>query len=253
MNNLLIRGLRQLRVHGGDDWRELVTRAIQGKWPTPTPSEPTRKAENGLGIDGAPYYFYVLRAEGDFGLVVFVLSESEETGWPSDAKGATPFDSGGLWHKKIATSPKLDDAGRRAFFHDHDRPLTDWQSAFEDYVRTRYGDVSSYLEGDAPSPGTEPPNSPVTIIKGSPNSALAWTWEVRIPHDLVAPRLVLRRVYMTETRYVHYIDWLWHSPLTDHESFRIDQWMATHVVTPRHDESVVQAAGDWLALEIANA
>lgn len=253
MNNLLIRGLRQRRVHGGDDWRELVTSAIQGEWPTPKPSEPTRKAENGLGIDGAPYYFYILRADGNFSLVVFVLSENEEADWPSDARGATPFDSGGLWLKKITTNPELDDAGRRTFFQDHDRPLTDWQSAFEDYVRTHYGAVSSYLKGNAPSPRTEPPNSPVTIITGSPNSALAWTWEVRVPHDLIAPRLALRAVCMTETRRDDYLDWLWRSPLTDHESLRIHQWMDTYVVIPRPDESVVQAIGNRLALEITNA
>lgn len=252
MNNLLIRGLRQRHVHSGDDWCELVTRAIQGKWPAPTPSKETREAENELGIDGAPYYFYVLRAGGEFSLVVFVLSENEKVGWPSDAKGATPFDSGDLWHKENATSPKLDGSGKRAFFQDHDRLLTDWQSAFEDYIRTHYETVSSYLGGDAPSPGTEPPNSPVTIIKGSPNGTWAWTWEVRVPYDLVARRLVLQQVYMTKTRFETYIDWLRRSPLTNDEFSWIKQWMDTHVVMLRDGESVVQAVSDRLALELTN-
>ena len=100
MNNLLVRGLRQSRVHGSGDWRELVTSAIRREWPAPNASERTQEAERGLGIGGKPYYFYVLRAEENFDLVVFVLSEDEEADWPSDARGATPFDrspsSGGV-------------------------------------------------------------------------------------------------------------------------------------------------------------
>ena len=80
MNTLLIRGLRQSHDHGGENWRELVTSAIRGEWPTPKASERTQEAERGLGIGGKPYYFYVLRAEENFGLVVFVLSEGEEPG-----------------------------------------------------------------------------------------------------------------------------------------------------------------------------
>ena len=251
MNNLLIRGLRQSRVHGGGGWRELVTSAIRGEWPAPKASKRTQEAERGLGIGGKPYYFYVLRAEENFGLVVLVLSEDEKAGWPSDARGATPFDSGGLWWEKIATRPALDDAGRRAFFRDHDVPLVDWRSAFERYVRDHYGTVADYLVGSAPGPGSERRDPEVTIIRGSPNDKQAWTWEVRVPHDLVADRLELRAAYMTEARRDNYLDWLWRSPLTDDESGRVHRWIEAHVIVPKQDESVVQAVEDWLALEVA--
>lgn len=56
MDVLLIRGLRQLRVEGRRDWRELVTDAIRGDWPMPKASKRTQKAERGFGIDGKPYY-----------------------------------------------------------------------------------------------------------------------------------------------------------------------------------------------------
>ena len=249
MNSLLIRGLRQDRVHAGGDWREQVTSAIRGEWPVPNASERTQEAERGLGIGGQPYYFYVLRAEEDFSLVVFVLSEDDEVDWPSDARGATPFDSGGLWRKK--THPGLDDAGRRAFFRDHDVPLVDWRAAFEEYVRAHYGTVSNYLEGDAPGPGAEPRDRDVTIIRGCPNDRRAWTWEVRVPHDLASGRLALRAAYMTETRRDDYLDWLWRSPLTDEESLRIHRWVEANVIAPRQD--VVQAVEDQLALELTDA
>ena len=251
MDSLLIRGLRQRRVHGGGDWRELVTGAIRGEWPAPKASERTREAERGLGIVGQPYYFYVLRAEGSFGLVVFVLSEDDGADWPSDAGGATPFDSGGLWGNKVLTRPELDEAGRRAFFRDHDVPLVDWRAAFEGYVHAHYGTVSSYLEGDAPGPGAEPRDSEAAIIRGRPNNKRAWTWEVRVPHDLAPGRLALRAAYMTETRRDDYLDWLWRSPLADNETRRIHRWVEAHVIASRQD--VVQAVEDRLALEFTDA
>ena len=252
MNNLLIRGLRRSNVDRGEDWREVVTRAIQGKWPAPKASRPTQEVERELDISGKPYYFYVLRAEENFGLVVFVLIEVEDTGWPSEARGATPFDSGGLWRKKIATSPALDDAGRRALFRSRDVPLVDWRAEFERYVRTHYDTVSDYLKGVPPTPGSEPPDLQVTIIKGSPNHKLAWTWEVRVPHDLVAGRLELQAAYMTEDHRNKYLDWLWRSPLADNESLRIHQWVETHVIVPKQDESVAQAVEDSIALELTD-
>ena len=253
MESLLIRGLHQSRVQGGGDWRTLMTNAIQGKWPAPAASRRTRTTERGLGILGKPYYFYVLRAEEDYGLVVFVLGEVENAAWPAGARGATPFDSGGLWWNKIVTEPELDDDGRRAFFACRDVPLVDWRSAFEKYVQTRYVTVSSYLEGSAPEPGRESPDPEVTIVKGSPNDKRAWTWEVRVPHDLVADRLDLLAIYMTGDDRDAYLKWLFrHSPLTDGEIRRIRQWVDEQVIVPDQGMFATQAVEDWLA-EVADA
>ena len=118
----------------------------------PKPSKRTQKAERGFGIDGKPYYFYVLRANENFGLVVFVLSEIEDASWPPDAMG-TPLLTAAAYGK---TSPMLDDAGQQAFFRNHDVPLAAWRNAFEKYVRIRYSAVSSYLKGDPPRHGSKP-------------------------------------------------------------------------------------------------
>ena len=247
----LIRGLRQRLGHVGGDWRELMTSAVRGEWPAPTASPQTLEAEQGLGILGRPYYFYALRAVESFGLVVFVLSEVEGVDWLVDAKGATPFDSGGLWLGKVATRPKLDEAGRRRFFQGQDVPLVDWRAAFEEYIHTRYGTVSDYIKGNAPGPGNEPQESKVSIIRGQPNTARAWTWEVRVPHDLAADRLELRAAYMREAHRKSYLDWLSHSSLTVRESSRIYQWVEDYVVVPTEDESVAQAAEDRMVLGVA--
>ena len=140
------------------------------------------RRKRSAGSNGKPYYFYVLRANENFGLVVFVLSEIEDAGWPPDARGATPFDCGGLWWSKIATGRVLDDAGRQAFFRDHGVPLAAWRNAFEKYVRTRYSAVSSYLKGDPPRHRSKSPNPDAGVVMGPPNDERGWIWEVRPPH-----------------------------------------------------------------------
>lgn len=252
MNLWLIRGLRKAGLLGGGDWRELVTMAIQGKWPAPAASPQTCEAESGLGILGKPYYFYVLRAEDSFGLVVFVLSEAEGVVWPEDARGATPFDSGGWWLGITRTKPPLDATARQAAFGKQDMPLRGWQDAFEQYIRVQYGTVSDYLEGRAPKSGHPPPATGFTIIKEQPNTARAWTWEVRVPHDLIADRLTLKKIYMTERNLNDYVDWLWRSPLADSESVKVDRWISDHVKVPTQDESVVEAVRESMALEAAH-
>ena len=240
-------------VHGGGDWCELMTSAIRGEWPAPKASEQTLEAERGLGIGGKPYYFYVLRAEENFGLIVLVLSEVEEADWPASAKGATPFDSGGLWSGKIRTRLRLNRAGRRRFFQNCDVPLVDWRAAFEQYIGTHYGTVSDYLNGSAPGIGNKPTDLGVTIIRGQPNTAQAWTWEVRVPYDLAAGRLELRAAYMTEIRRDDYLDWLFrHSSLTERENSHIYRWVEDYVVVLAKDESVVQAVEDRMVLEAAH-
>ena len=252
MSSLLIRGLRQSRLRGGGDWRELMTSAVRGKWPAPKASARTLEAESGLGIRGEPYYFYVLRAEESFGFIVFVLREVEEAVWPLDAKGATPFDSGGLWSGKIRTDPGLDRAGRRKFFRGSDVHLVDWRAKFEHYIGTRYGTVSDYVKGSAPRLGNKPMGSGTPIIEGQSNTAQAWTWEVRVPHDEAARRLELQAAYMTEADRRRYLDWLWHGSLTERESSDIHRWVEDYVIVPTQDESVAQAVEDRLMLEVAD-
>lgn len=251
MNSLLTRGLRKGRFRASGDWPELVTQAIQGKWPAPAASPQTLEAERGLGVIGKPYYFYVLRAEDSYGLAVFVLSETEGAVWPAEARGATPFDSGGWWLDMIHTDPPLDTTARQAGFRTLDVPLRGWQDAFEQHIHAHYGTVGDYIEGRAPKTGGQPLETGFTIVKGPPNSPRAWTWEVRVPHDLIADRLALRAIYMSEVSRGDYVDWLWRSPLADTESRRIDQWFADHVVVVQKQELVLRAVKEAMAQEAA--
>ena len=251
MNSLLTRGLRNERLHGDKDWCDVVTRVIQGQWPAPTASPQTLEAEQGLGILGKPYYFYVLRAEESYGLVVFVLSEVEGSVWPAGAKGATPFDSGGWWLKLVRTNPPLSTAARQEAFRTLDVPLQDWQGAFERYLKAHYQTLGDYIDGRAPRLDSPTKEAEFTIIKGPPNAARAWTWEVRIPYNLVADRLTPRAAYMAEETLVDYSDWLDDCPLLDSQSRRIRLWVRDHVMVPKQDHLVVRAVRESMAMEAA--
>ena len=193
-----------------------------------------------------------MRAEDSYGFVVFVLRETEGAVWPTDAKGATPFDSGGWWLDKIRTEPPLNTTARQAAFRTLDVPLRDWQDAFERYIYSHYGTGGGYLKGRAPRSRNGPPKTGFTIIKGQPNTARAWTWEVRVPHELIAGRLALRAVHMTKDSRNAYLNWLPRSRLAGSEIPRIYKWIADHVIVPKQDESVVRSVMESIALEAAH-
>ena len=88
--------------------------------------------------------------------------------------------------------------------------------------------------------------------QGQPNAARAWTWEVRVPHGLIAGRLTLQNLYMTEASRDEYVDWLWRSPLADSESLKIHKWMFDYVKVSTRGESVVAATRESMALEAAH-
>lgn len=250
MDWILVHGLRQLHVDRGGGWFDLMTDAIAGRWPARTPSAGTRRAEHGLGISGMPYYFYALRADENFGLVVFLLSEIEGVDWPPDARGATPFDSGGLWFGMIATDPPLHQRGRRGFFKAHDVPLAAWHPAFGTYIGTRYKTLADYVRGGAPATDTR--NSGPAIVMDAPNDPRAWTWEVRVPHQLVARHLELRAVCISEENRDRYIGWLWdHGRLTTSESSRIEKWIQDYAIVPSPGLSEADRAVEWIVQEVA--
>ena len=252
MDCILVHGLRQRRLYHSGGWFERMTDAITGRWPVLTASPETQCAEHGLGIAGRPYYFFALRTDENFGLVVFLLSEIEGVDWPPDARGATPFDSGGLWIDKIATDPPLDQRGRRGFFEAHDVPLTAWRPAFETYIRKSYETIADYVRG-SPAGGTLPQTSGPAIVMGQPNDPRAWTWEVRVPHQLVARHLALRAVCLSEANHSRYLDWLWddQTPLATSERRDIEKRIHEHMIVPSPGLSEADRAAEWLLAEVA--
>ena len=198
----LVRGIHDSN-RATSDWCRLMTDIILNDWPPRPTSHRTHDAELGLGVVGAPYYFYVMRTERVYGTAVFLFRDTEERDWPTDMKGATPFDSGDLWHGELLTESRTEADQRQDIFRRYEIPLTHWRAAFHRYLERNYRAVHEYIDGDPPQVG-----SPPIISSNPPNRAAAWTWEVRIQGDFVASNLQLLCGFLSEQDRIAYSTWL---------------------------------------------
>ena len=157
-----------------------------------------------------------------------------------------------MWFGKIATDPPLDRSGRRGIFKTHDAPLVAWRSAFETHLGTRYGTIADYIRGSAPA-GTHPQDSGHAIVMDEPNEPSAWTWEVRVPHELASRHLDLQAVCLSERNRNGYLRWLWNqSPLPTSERREIDRWIQDYAIVTSPGVSEADRATEWLVQEVAN-
>ena len=219
---LLVHGLRQpaearTAVDGDTEdalWRQ-TSDVLRSHWPQPTPLPDTASAEEGLGISGNPYYFYVMRTHRTFGFVVFLFEDvGGEVGIPPTAVGATPFDSGGLWIGAIR--PIKENNAKQDLFAAEEIPLARRKPDFLDYITSNYSAIPDYVGGKPPRIGVP------LILNRSPNDPRAWTWEVRYPSELASTHLRLERTYMRRDDYEDYVDWL---PRSDYEDTEISELM----------------------------
>ena len=214
--DLLFHGL-QPQLGGRQAWCKLVTNVIQQSW-IAVPSRPqTRKTEHQLGIAEDPLYLFAMRSEHAFGFVVFVLRMKVQS--DAEITGATPFDSGGLWHGKVRARLRLTDAEKRAVFEENNIPLARFPDSFKRYVEVNYCAISDYIEGRPPLRGTPP------ITPHHPNSSRAWTWEVRIPKGVATAWAELVCGFITPEAMNDYSDWLsYDSAIEDAEAEYIHHW-----------------------------
>lgn len=163
------------------------------------------------------------------------------------ARGATPFDSGGLWHGCIKTAPALTDSGKQQLFRKKDVLLTAFPSAFENYIFENYDAIRDYVEGKPPRIGTRP------IMLDEPNSTRAWTWEVRIPRSIVSKWAELVGGFITQDDMNDCSDWLtYDSAIEDAEAEEILRWANNNMrLSPPGDAASKFAEKSLLAGEIA--
>ena len=124
----------------------LITDVLDDRWDGIERVPKTIQAESGLGIAGLPVYYFVMRTERAFGRVVFVYVCHEAVDSPPDG-GATPFDSGGLWHGHVHTDPEMAQDEKRHFFAEATVQLSDWNETFEAYVRENYPTIGTTSGG----------------------------------------------------------------------------------------------------------
>ena len=201
-------------------WCEAITRIIRRHWSPRHPTTKTMQAEKGLGIEGEPRYFYAMRTEPAFGFAVFFFRQVLHSPWPADTHGATPFDTGGLWHGGIVTQPPAGPKEKRRIFRQHQVSLPRWIYAFNQYISTNYHTINDYIEGHVPLTGIP------RIISHRPNTSRAWTWEVRVPTEWMNEGVDLAEGFLPEQEQPKYLDWLWSdSGLDDTTCRSIQLWM----------------------------
>lgn len=219
--DLVFHGLRP-QARDADAWCRLMTKVIRQEWTDLAGSPVTRETENRLGIVGEPVYFFAMRSERAFGYVVFAARLRLATGRRD--KGATPFDSGGLWRGKVQTNRTLDSREREELFRTHETELPDFRENFDAYVTGNYRSLNEYIVGKPPQHGTPP------IIAGWPNKSRAWTWEVRIPKAAASAWVELVCGFITPQAMSTYKRWLdYESGLDDAEVRSIHLWISDNM------------------------
>ena len=225
-STLLVHGLRNESVSHIDDedslWHRLAN-VLLSHWPEPEPLHTTVKAEEGLGIPGSPYYFYVMRSHKAFGYIVFLFEEAQSSASMSaDTKGATPFDTGGLWLGEI--HPVDDKDKSRSIFTREEVPLKSWRKEFLSYMDRNYTNARDYITGRPPAHGIDG-----IANNAQENETRAWTWEVRYPFRLASSWLRLEHAYMHSDDYANFWDWLPRSDYEDDEVQIIASEMRTKI------------------------
>ncbi|HYV49029.1 MAG TPA: hypothetical protein VFA20_29415 [Myxococcaceae bacterium] len=152
---------------------ELLSRASK--------SDHARETEKVYGLGDSLYFFAGYACPG-FGDVVFIFEASCLDGVDG---GATPFDTGGLYGRKIfarawdGLDRAAEDEARRELVAQSQRSLSDWRSALDEYLSEFFDTPREYLRGDRPRK-----DDASGRLGDARNSRRAWTWEVRAHADL---------------------------------------------------------------------
>ena len=186
----------------------------------------TLEGEKGFGIPRS-IYFYAGRCFETTGGFAFAFSQKTEK---QNAGSATPFDSGGLFHKKIKGNIK----NRISFFKASQFPLSEWRSKFAVFLNMYFFSPNDYLI-KSNRPLREDPEK---IFTDSENSWQAWSFEIRLENNVRI--LDLDFCTFSEDKYNDYVD----------------IYLNANHIPPEFDDKVIPAGGlDYLKkieIEIIN-
>ncbi len=186
MGPLWVHGFRTTKpdsTRSADVWRQLVSLIVLRKFVDIPAGKATEEAEKGLGIEPS-FYWFVGSSKHYYGNGVFLCNVMNE-GWNNEDRGISPFDSGGVWHKKTRTVPPSlfnNESDRKRFFDRHNHSLNGWIGTFSGYIQSNYGTFDAYVCGRLPDKGDGIPEIVgayrlVGVDKITEADSLAWTWE----------------------------------------------------------------------------
>jgi len=189
-------------VSPGMGWQPLLRDRLRAHFQDHVRTANTEAAEIGLGMPPSSYWF-VLSGNPAFGRIL-IMSQPNPTVLRGCDGGATPFDTGGLWHNHIvAVPPFTTPAGKVAYFNSTSASHEDADDEAKDWILQHYSNSVDYVYGS-------PPDSLDRIDTTSGvNDSRAWTWEVRLnsldyDHHPVPPVIVV----LTPEDSRHFSVWL---------------------------------------------
>ena len=159
---------------------ELNYKETKGIFPITRENGNARAVEIACGWERAKYFF-VGRVHPEFGSCVFVYEQTfgEKKGY------VNPFDTGGLYFKKIPPFIAEDEENCINFLNSTRIPLSIWHDHFQKFLGAYYPDKKNYFRGIKPSisTGNQWGDSKLPF-KHNPSDWRCWTWEVRLEEEL---------------------------------------------------------------------
>jgi len=201
-------------------WQEVLANLLLGKFSLIGKGDNTIISETGLGLSPC-WYWYIAKADDAFGHVISFW-EARTNEWPEDEMGISPFDSGGIWHGHIKTSPQLRESTEKvAFFLKHDKKLLSWDRTFQSYIEVNYDVHSDYIEGHKiPKIGVP------EILNISSNTSQAWTWEAHVKLDSINRYVDIIKIFIDNNDRNSFLEWIEDSRAFEHAvKIRLTKWM----------------------------
>jgi hypothetical protein len=200
---ILVQGLRPWRAQP-HPWQQLILRRLSKRFGEIPPSESTREAEEGLDFPASAYW-YVWRSDLAFGGMATIWKPGAEFATSPSGAGASPFDTGGLWHGHVITEPALGtDSEKRTFAAEQQCALPACAGVFQTWLEVGYGESpTAYVDGTVPS--AHVPSVSLDLAK---NTCRAWTWELRLASaDIGADTIAPTEIFWRELDYEQFEAW----------------------------------------------
>jgi len=195
-----VQGMRPLD-DASMSWMEVLYLRLSGQLARIVTGPKTAASEKLLDI-GTNSYYYIAHAHPEYGDLVVAHDESDVQ--QGVLLSATPFDTGGLAQKRIATVDLLSDNDRKTLVQRWTFKASDYEPAMREWVDEAYDAPTDYVTGLK-----QPANLLVKEIDLSKCSSHAWTWEGRLPADVYGGAPIrVAKIYMKPRRTSIYFEWV---------------------------------------------
>jgi hypothetical protein len=185
-----------------DVWTRRVESILTGTFTGEPARGQTAEAETGLAIPPSTYW-YVCRTDDRYGYIVFLWREDPDLPLQAADGAVLPFDSGGIWHGRIAMDAPLSLEERQQFVQTHSKPADQWNVGLSEWLSANYADAADYVNGKPPATGVAG-----IVYDVTRNEAAAWTWEARIDKERYRNQVVLHHVFWRGDDRTAFEDWL---------------------------------------------